>query len=38
MPDADFAAWFNPAFDQLISEEGTMYLMPGRRTDLRTCA
>jgi hypothetical protein len=34
MTDADFTAWFNPAFDQLISEEGAVYLMPGRRTDL----
>lgn len=34
MPDADFTAWFNPAFDQLIIEEGAVYLMPGRRTDL----
>ena len=34
MPDAGFEAWFNPALDRLISEEGAVYLMPGRRTDL----
>ena len=32
--DAQFAAWLDPAFDQLIKEEGAVYLMPGRRTDL----
>ena len=31
--DADFDSWFDPAFDQLITEEGAIYLMPGRRTD-----
>jgi RecB family exonuclease len=34
MADAAFAAWFDPAFDRLIAEEGALYLMPGRRTDL----
>lgn len=36
MSEADFSAWFDPAFDQLIAEEGAVYLMPGRRTDLET--
>lgn len=31
--DADFDIWFDTAFDQLIAEEGAIYLMPGRRTD-----
>ena len=34
MSEAHLASWFNPAFDQLITEEGAVYLMPGRRTDL----
>jgi hypothetical protein len=34
LSDAAFAAWFNPEFDRLIVEEGALYLMPGRRTDL----
>jgi hypothetical protein len=34
MADTDFNAWFNPAFDRLITEEGAVFLMPGRRTDL----
>jgi len=33
MPDDQFSIWFDPAFDQLITEEGAVYLMPGRRTD-----
>jgi hypothetical protein len=33
MSDDQFAAWFGPAFDQLIAEEGAVYLMPGRRTE-----
>jgi hypothetical protein len=33
MSDADFECWFNPAFDQLISEEGAVYLMPGRQAE-----
>jgi hypothetical protein len=33
MTDAQFAAWFDPAFDELVEEEGAIYLMPGRRTD-----
>jgi hypothetical protein len=32
--DSAFAAWFDPEFDRLIAEEGALYLMPGRRTDL----
>ena len=31
--DAEFDSWFGTAFDQLIAEEGAIYLMPGRRTD-----
>ena len=31
--DTDFDIWFDTAFDQLIAEEGAIYLMPGRRTD-----
>jgi len=31
--DDQFSTWFDPAFDQLIAEEGAVYLMPGRRTD-----
>lgn len=34
MSGAAFSAWFDPAFEQLIAEEGALYLMPGRRTDL----
>jgi hypothetical protein len=34
MPASRFAAWFEPAFNQLIAEEGAIYLMPGRRTDV----
>lgn len=34
MEDADFEAWFTPAFDQLIVGEGAVLLMPGRREDL----
>lgn len=33
MNDDQFLAWFDPAFDQLIAEEGAVYLMPGRRTE-----
>jgi hypothetical protein len=33
MSDDQFSTWFDPAFDQLIAEEGAVYLMPGRRTD-----
>lgn len=33
MSDDQFARWFGPAFDQLIEEEGAIYLMPGRRAD-----
>jgi len=33
MSDDQFSAWFGPAFDQLIAEEGAVYLMPGRRTE-----
>lgn len=33
MSDDQFEAWFDPAYDQLIAEEGAVYLMPGRRTE-----
>ena len=33
MSDDQFSTWFEPAFDQLIAEEGAVYLMPGRRAD-----
>lgn len=33
MSDTDFENWFNPAYDRLISEEGAVYLMPGRQTE-----
>lgn len=32
--DAEFLAWFDPAFDQLMSEEGAILRMPGRGADL----
>ena len=34
MSDTEVTAWFDTEFDRLISEEGALYLMPGRRTDL----
>lgn len=34
MNDAEFLAWFDPAFDQLLSEEGAILRMPGRGADL----
>lgn len=34
MSDSAFTAWFDTEFDRLIAEEGALYLMPGRRTDL----
>lgn len=34
MVDADFAAWFGPAFEAIVAEEGATLLMPGRRSDL----
>lgn len=34
MTDTAFAAWFDPAFNRLIAEEGALYLMPGRGIDL----
>jgi hypothetical protein len=34
LSDSATAAWFDPEFDRLIAEEGALYLMPGRRTDL----
>ena len=33
LSDDQFSTWFDPAFDQLITEEGAVYLMPGRQTD-----
>jgi hypothetical protein len=34
LSDKDYAAWFDPAFDQLIAEEGALLRMPGRGADL----
>ena len=35
-PDAAFEAWFDTAFDELISQEGTVLQMPGRQEELST--
>lgn len=35
-PDAAFEAWFGPAFDDLISQEGAVLQMPGRQEELST--
>ena len=32
--DDAFEAWFGPAFDELVSEEGAVLLMPGRQEEL----
>lgn len=34
--DAAFAAWFGPAFEGIVAEEGATLLMPGRRSDLES--
>lgn len=34
LDDAAFAAWFGPAFEGIVAEEGATLLMPGRRSDL----
>jgi hypothetical protein len=34
MNDKTFAAWFDPAFESIVAEEGATLLMPGRRSDL----
>lgn len=34
LDDAAFAAWFGPAFEAIVAEEGATLLMPGRRSDL----
>ena len=34
LDDTAFAAWFGPAFEGIVAEEGAMLLMPGRRSDL----
>lgn len=34
MSDAEFGAWFDPAFEALVSEEGALLRMPGRGADL----
>ena len=34
MSDAQFQAWFDPAFEQLMTEEGAVLRMPGRGADL----
>jgi hypothetical protein len=33
MNDAEFESWFTPAFDELIAQEGAVYLMPGRQAE-----
>ena len=33
-PDDAFEAWFSPAFDELVSQEGALLLMPGRQEEL----
>ena len=35
-PDAAFEAWFSPAFDELIAQEGAVLQMPGRQEELAT--
>ena len=32
--DGEFEAWFGPAFDELISQEGAVLQMPGRQEEL----
>lgn len=32
--DAAFSGWFHPAFNELISQEGAVLLMPGRQEEL----
>ena len=34
--DAAFEAWFGPAFDELVAQEGAVLQMPGRREELIT--
>ena len=34
MSDAEFNAWFKPAFEALVSEEGALFRMAGRGADL----
>jgi RecB family exonuclease len=36
LDDAAFAAWFGPAFEAIVAEEGATLLMPGRRSDLES--
>jgi hypothetical protein len=36
MSEAEFAVWFDAAFDQLVSEEGALLRMPGRGADLES--
>lgn len=36
LDDAAFAAWFGPAFEGIVAEEGATLLMPGRRSDLES--
>ena len=35
-PETAFEAWFGPAFDELISQEGAVLQMPGRQEELST--
>lgn len=36
LDDVAFAAWFGPAFEGIVAEEGATLLMPGRRSDLES--
>jgi hypothetical protein len=36
LDDAAFTAWFGPAFEAIVTEEGATLLMPGRRSDLES--
>jgi hypothetical protein len=36
LDDAAFVAWFGPAFEGIVAEEGATLLMPGRRSDLES--
>lgn len=35
LDDSAWKAWFDPAFDQIIAEEGALLRMPGRGSDLQ---
>jgi len=33
MSDAQFEAWFHPAYEELVAQEGAVYLMPGKTAE-----